>query len=65
MKDISVVERTHEANIVRLLKEFGPRKEKEIRKVYQTKRDYIENNSSAIDFSAIITYKKVRESLLK
>jgi len=65
MKGLNISDRTHEANIVRLVKEFGIRKEKRIREVYQTKREFIENNSSAIDFSPIITYKKVRESLMR
>ena len=65
MGNLNVVERTHEANIVRLVKEFGPRKEKTIRQVYTRKREFIEGNSSAMDFSAFITYKKVREALLR
>ena len=65
MKALSINERTHEANITRLVQEFGPRKEKQIRKVYQVKREVVENNSSSNDFLAIITYKKVREALMK
>ena len=65
MKDLQIAERTHEANIERLVKEFGVRKEKQIRKVYNTKREFIEDNSSSIDFSAIITFKKTREALLR
>lgn len=65
MKNMAVVERTHEANIVRLVEEFGIRKEKRIREVYNKKREYMESNTTSTDFLAIIAYKKVRESLLK
>ncbi|MBI4895328.1 MAG: hypothetical protein HY831_02430 [Candidatus Aenigmarchaeota archaeon] len=65
MKDLGIAERTHEANIQQLLREFGPRKEREIRTVYNKKREFIENNSSAMDFSPIITFKKTREALLR
>ncbi|GEM_PF-2602761 len=65
MKDLGIAERTHEANIQQLVREFGPRKEKEIRTVYNKKREFIENNSSAMDFSAIITFKKTKEALLR
>ena len=65
MKDLQIAERTHEANITRLVKEFGPRKEKMIRDVYNSKRAVVESSTSINDFSAIMTFRKVREKLME
>ncbi|MBI5332850.1 MAG: hypothetical protein HZB65_04710 [Candidatus Aenigmarchaeota archaeon] len=64
MKNLQIAERTHEANISRLVKEFGPRKERMIREFYNSKRVMVEGSTSINDFSAIMTYRKVREKLM-